>query len=261
MRVWHDRSHLGELDGEYISRGYAEDDIFSVRITFEYSEEQLQENRRAQKKMSPEQWAVGCDEAMQRRSAYIFPVMEAIAKAFVCYQYDREYEPKFDSPDWELFFWCNDFSNTANGRLSGRDYSYTRLNFNDHHDTGKHKELCNRLLLFLTEHFSKLDNLSVAVQHRTRFFEEKIGQEAKELAKRFGGMKYRYRNMDGSLFCTESGLIFMKKRARSHRSQNNRALKNGARLLYVYHTAAKVKFWIITEADRSATTVLLPSDY
>ena len=45
------------------------------------------------------------------------------------------------------------------------------------------------------------------------------------------------------------------------RSQNNRALKTGARLLSVYHTAAKVKFWIITEADRSATTVLLPSDY
>lgn len=45
------------------------------------------------------------------------------------------------------------------------------------------------------------------------------------------------------------------------RSQNDRALKNGARLLSVYHTAAKVKFWIITEADRSATTVLLPSDY
>lgn len=45
------------------------------------------------------------------------------------------------------------------------------------------------------------------------------------------------------------------------RSQNNRALKNGARLLSVYYTAAKVKFWIITEADRSATTVLLPSDY
>ena len=45
------------------------------------------------------------------------------------------------------------------------------------------------------------------------------------------------------------------------RSQNDRALKNGARLFSVYHTAAKVKFWIITEADRSATTVLLPSDY
>lgn len=42
---------------------------------------------------------------------------------------------------------------------------------------------------------------------------------------------------------------------------NNQALKNGGRLLSEYHSAQGVKFWIITEADRSVTTVLLPSDY
>lgn len=42
---------------------------------------------------------------------------------------------------------------------------------------------------------------------------------------------------------------------------NEDALKQGGRLLSVYHTQDKVKFWIITEADYSATTVLLPSDY
>jgi hypothetical protein len=33
------------------------------------------------------------------------------------------------------------------------------------------------------------------------------------------------------------------------------------RLLSAYHDENGVKFWIITEADRSATTVLLPEDY
>ena len=42
---------------------------------------------------------------------------------------------------------------------------------------------------------------------------------------------------------------------------NEDALKHGDRLLSVYHTHDDVKFWIITESDRSATTVLLPSDY
>lgn len=42
---------------------------------------------------------------------------------------------------------------------------------------------------------------------------------------------------------------------------NEEALRHGERLLSVYHTAAAVKFWIITEADRSSTTVLLPDDY
>ncbi len=42
---------------------------------------------------------------------------------------------------------------------------------------------------------------------------------------------------------------------------NERALKQGERLLSVYRTADGAKFWIITEHDRSLTTVLLPEDY
>lgn len=42
---------------------------------------------------------------------------------------------------------------------------------------------------------------------------------------------------------------------------NDRALESGARLFSVYHSARGVKFWIITEADRSVTTILLPVDY
>ena len=42
---------------------------------------------------------------------------------------------------------------------------------------------------------------------------------------------------------------------------NDEALARGARLLSAYHTCAGVKFWIITEADRSVTTVLLPEEY
>ena len=45
------------------------------------------------------------------------------------------------------------------------------------------------------------------------------------------------------------------------RQENELSLKQGFRLLSVYHAANGTKFWIITEADRSATTVLLPEDY
>jgi len=45
------------------------------------------------------------------------------------------------------------------------------------------------------------------------------------------------------------------------RQANDLAVKHGARLLSAYHTKAGIKFWIITEADRSATTVLLPEEY
>lgn len=42
---------------------------------------------------------------------------------------------------------------------------------------------------------------------------------------------------------------------------NDRALLEGTRLLSAYTAANGEKFWIITEADRSATTILLPEDY
>jgi hypothetical protein len=45
------------------------------------------------------------------------------------------------------------------------------------------------------------------------------------------------------------------------RAANDHSLIEGTRILSVYHAANGVKFWIITEADRSATTVLLPEDY
>ena len=42
---------------------------------------------------------------------------------------------------------------------------------------------------------------------------------------------------------------------------NERALECGGRLFSQYESAQNIVFWVITEADRSATTVLLPDDY
>lgn len=42
---------------------------------------------------------------------------------------------------------------------------------------------------------------------------------------------------------------------------NDQALLHGDRLLSVYRTARSVKLWIITEADRSSTCILLPEEY
>jgi hypothetical protein len=44
-------------------------------------------------------------------------------------------------------------------------------------------------------------------------------------------------------------------------NSNERALAHGGRLFSAYLSTQGVKFWIITEADRSVTTVLLPEDY
>lgn len=43
--------------------------------------------------------------------------------------------------------------------------------------------------------------------------------------------------------------------------ENELSLKEGFRLLSAYRTAKGQKLWIITEADRSSTTILLADEY
>ncbi|MBY0522809.1 MAG: hypothetical protein K2R98_05405 [Gemmataceae bacterium] len=42
---------------------------------------------------------------------------------------------------------------------------------------------------------------------------------------------------------------------------NALAVQDGSRLLSAYTTSKGTKLWLITEADRSATTILLPDEY
>lgn len=45
------------------------------------------------------------------------------------------------------------------------------------------------------------------------------------------------------------------------RQTNENALLRGGRLFSSYQSSQGIKFWIITEWDRSVTTALLPEDY
>jgi hypothetical protein len=44
-------------------------------------------------------------------------------------------------------------------------------------------------------------------------------------------------------------------------ASNDRGLVEGTRLLSAYSSQGGIRFWIISEWDRSITTVLLPEDY
>ena len=45
------------------------------------------------------------------------------------------------------------------------------------------------------------------------------------------------------------------------KKRNDLALKHGGRLFSAYTCVPNTRIWIITEADRSATTILLPEEY
>ena len=45
------------------------------------------------------------------------------------------------------------------------------------------------------------------------------------------------------------------------KTENELSLKHGSRLMSNYQVTDREKLWIITEADRSVTTLLLPTEY
>ncbi len=45
------------------------------------------------------------------------------------------------------------------------------------------------------------------------------------------------------------------------KAENNYALRHGCRIFSSYQITETTKIWVITEADRSVTTLLLPEEY
>lgn len=60
---------------------------------------------------------------------------------------------------------------------------------------------------------------------------------------------YRHQNGDWGELCAED------------KAENELSVAQGFRLLSAYTLTTGVKIWLISEADRSATTILLPSEY
>ena len=112
MNLWHDKSYISPTGPEWVERGYAMYDVHSVRFQFVYTEEQKKANRRAHTAADEGQALVMAAEA---RNSVMNPLMDAIAQNFVCYQYEDTEPAPFRSCQWDLFFWCNDFSNTLQG--------------------------------------------------------------------------------------------------------------------------------------------------
>jgi len=64
-----------------------------------------------------------------------------------------------------------------------------------------------------------------------------------------GEFLHRHQGGDWGVVCEED------------KTENELGLKEGFRLLSAYMLSTGVKIWVITEADRSATTILLPDEY
>ena len=180
MNILHDKSSVKSSSAKWIDRGYAREDVHSLRLQYVYTPEQREANRQICDD-GPDEAHRRIKRAAESKNAVMASVMAAIAREFICYQYESEDPAPYGSSRWELFFWCNDFSNTLHGYgLSGRDYSYFTLSFNLAQTVEQRAAVCGRVLQFLETRFHSNPNLEVAVQYTTWYDKGKIKADAKK---------------------------------------------------------------------------------
>ena len=72
-------------------------------------------------------------------------------------------------------------------------------------------------------------------------------------------------NMEFAKFVSESFMRYMTgdwgDTCEEGARQNDESIENGERILAVYKFNDEITIWIITEWDRSATTILFPDEY
>lgn len=194
MIISHDMSYISDESRTMMDKGYACEDIHSLRLEFRYTDVEQEENRNYTASHKAEELDAHRIQAALARSEKMASVMEQIAAKFPCYQYQRENPTlQYDSDQWDLFFWCNGFHLTLPGiTIPDRDYSYFTLSFNERHTISKRAEVCQLILDFLQERYADNPNLNVAVQYSAFFDEGKIKADAEKVLGRLVNQRCHY---------------------------------------------------------------------
>ena len=216
MQIVHDYSYISQRDREFVSRGYACESFYSLRFSYAPTEAQKAESRAYADEvgLGSDAWNAHIASSARQRSGHMERVATVLARNFKVYQYGSEEAVPYKS-DWDLFFWCNDFSATMRSLLSGRDYRYFTLAFNDKHPPERRQEICDRAVRIL-EQFADDVNLDVAVQYTAIMDEARIKRDAELVAPRIAGRSCTYGNMEGRVEKGSERLYFRKKRSRKY---------------------------------------------
>lgn len=214
MQIIHDHSCISRTGREFISHGYACESIYSLRFSFLYTEAQQAESRAYAESVGPESgaWSAYITANARQRSQHMERIAAIMAQSFKVCQYDSEDNVPYSS-NWDLFFWCNDF--TMRGLPSDRDYGYFTLSFNSRHSPEQRQKILDRAMHIL-ELFADDENLHVAVQYEAVMDDAKIKQDARMAIPRITGRNCVYGNMEGRVETDGEALFFRKKRSRKY---------------------------------------------
>ena len=216
MLITHDRSYMSPTDLEFISRGYARESMHSLRFGFVYTEAQQTESSAYADKvgLGSDEWNGYITRAAILKNNHMEPVAALLAKELTVYQFSDDKDMPYKS-DWDLFFWCNDLSRTVRNGLSGRDYSYFTMTFNNNHGPERRREVYGRAMRAL-DRFADDENLEIAVQYTAIRDNKKIQRDAKLVAPKLAGRTCVHRGMTGRIEQGGEYLYFRKKRSRKY---------------------------------------------
>jgi hypothetical protein len=216
MEIFHDHSYITQADKKFISRGYACESFYFLRFSFVYTKEQQAENQAYAEAvgLDSDAWSSCITASARRRSEHMERIVNLLAQNFKICQYDKEKTVPYNS-DWDLFFWCNDFSSTMQGLLSGRDYGYFTLAFNSEQAPEQRRKIYDRAMRIL-ELFSDDENLHIAVQYTAIMDDAKIKRDAALAGLGIAGRNCVYKGMEGRVETNGEALYFRKKRSRKY---------------------------------------------
>lgn len=183
--ILHNDMHYTNSD--LIQRGLVSAVPFQVRLTPFYNEEEKKANVAFYQSHTEEEREVRRNEAREYIGSEIIKIVDLLAEHFTIGQYkDRG----GNYPNYDLWFWCNDLSNTTNGKKSGRDYSYMTLTIcND-----KSAENGNRIFDAIRELLAdyKAQNVEAFFQYSQVSNESAVEAEAKRIYEACAGKYIKY---------------------------------------------------------------------
>lgn len=171
MIIKEDYSYVTGIDKKAIEQGVAVLGVHSIRLDRYITEEQGEQNRKAAKELSPEEWGKSCEQYARKIAAQNEIALSALETAgLILGQYRsahkyREY--------WDLWFWCNSDNN-------GMRLDYVQLTLNDELSLEQQKKIVEQATAILGK-VNTPDNRAI-IQYEAIYDEEKLTNAAEKFA-------------------------------------------------------------------------------
>lgn len=227
MKIEQKKIYSGKRNLEFVRHGFAEELMGNLVFSYRTLAGDKTDSKSTFElySMSEADREASIENAVQQRSSYMEHVMEMIANAVPCFQFTEDEPYSYESDKWDLFFWCNHFSDTGYYNLEGRDYSYFSLSFNKLHSK-EHRDAILEKVLNALSGYRDDEHISMTVHSIIELDEKRIQEEAERVSSQLIGKKVEYTPSDdlyqisyspmqGRVVENNGQLFFMKNRART----------------------------------------------